>query len=146
MRVDLFGLGFETPNITFHLWSPWRCSSLEHRLFDAIKSLPGAEFEVMPDELRVHINTPANWKHAVQNLSRVLKGWQEEASDAGTERRQWRWLLESDVDASGYDMHGEKAAFWAYVRLILDRSGPGESEKGEDIDLNGFGICFAGLE
>ena len=29
-----------------------------------------------------------------------------------------------------------------YPRLSLDRGGPGESEKGEDIDLNGFGISI----
>jgi hypothetical protein len=73
-------------------------------------------------------------------MQRVLKGWQEEATDAGAERRSWRWLVEADVDANGYDLHGEKACFWAYVRLALDRGGPGEVEKGEDIDLNGFGI------
>ena len=48
--------------------------------------------------------------------------------------------IEADVDANGYDMQGEKAVFWAYLRLSLERGGPGESEKGEDIDLNGFGI------
>ena len=52
----------------------------------------------------------------------------------------WRWLIEGDVDASGYDHKGEKAAFWLFVRLALDRGGPGEPEKGEDVDLNGFGI------
>jgi hypothetical protein len=77
----------------------------------------------------------------VQNLSRVLKGWQEEATDGGKdERRSWRWLLEADTDASGYDMQGEKSSFWAYLRLSIDRGGPGEAEKGEDVDLNGFGV------
>ena len=80
------------------------------------------------------------WKAAVQGMERVLKGWQEEASEAGTDRRTWRWMLESDVDADGYDLNGEKACFWVYLRLALDRGGPGDSEKGEDIDLNGFGI------
>jgi len=144
MRVELYGLCFETPAVIFHLWSPWRCSSLEHRLFDAIKTIPGTQFETMPDELRVHLDSVANWKQAVQNLARVLKGWQEEATEAGTERRSWRWLLESDVDSNGYDMHGEKAAFWAYVRLSLERGGPSETEKAEDLDMSGFGICIAG--
>jgi len=49
-------------------------------------------------------------------------------------------LLEADTDASGYDMQGEKSSFWAYLRLSIDRGGPGEAEKGEDIDLNGFGV------
>ena len=147
MRVELFGLVMDTPGVTFHLWSPWRCSALEHRMFDAVKTVASAELEAAPDELQVHIDDPKGWKAAVQHLSRVLKGWQEEASDAGKEeRRSWRWLLEADVDPSGYDMQGEKASFWAYVRLSLDRGGPGENEKGEDIDLNGFGIRVWGIK
>jgi hypothetical protein len=95
----------------------------------------------VPDELRLHVTDAKGWRAAVQNLSRVLKGWQEEASDVGKdERRSWRWFLEADVDASGYDMAGEKASIWAFLRLSLDRGGPTEAEKGEDIDLNGFGV------
>ena len=121
--------------------SPWRCSALEHKLFDSLKSVPNATVEPGPDEVRLHITEPKSWKVALQHLSRVLKGWQEEASDVGREeRRVWRWLLEADVDASGYDMQGEKSSFWGYLRLSLDRGGPGEAEKGEDIDLNGFGV------
>lgn len=141
MRVDLFGLTMEAPAVTFYLWSPWRCSALEHKLFDAIKGVPGATLEQAPDEVRVHVAEPKGWRAAVQGLSRVLKGWQEEASDTGREeRRGWRWLMEADVDANGFDMQGERSSFWAYVRLSLDRGGPGEAEKGEDIDLNGFGV------
>ena len=141
MRVELFGLAMETPAVTVYLWSPWRCSFLEHKLFESLKALPNVTLEPGPDELRLNIADPKAWRTAVQGLSRVLKGWQEEASDAGKdERRSWRWLLEADVDASGYDMQGEKSAFWAYLRLSLDRGGPGEAEKGEDIDLNGFGV------
>lgn len=141
MRVDLFGLTMEAPGVTFYLWSPWRCAALEHKLFDAIRNVPNASVEEVADEVRVHVTDQKGWKAATQNLSRVLKGWQEEASDVGKdERRGWRWLLEADVDASGYDMQGEKASFWWYVRLSLDRGGPGDGEKGEDIDLNGFGL------
>ena len=147
MRVDLFGLMMDAPGVTFYLWSPWRCSLLEHKLFESLKTVPNATLEAAGDELRLHVADPKGWKAAVQGLSRVLKGWQEEASDGGKdERRSWRWLLEADVDASGYDMQGEKSAFWAYLRLSLDRGGPGEAEKGEDIDLNGFGICVWGSQ
>jgi hypothetical protein len=141
MRVDLFGLVMEAPGVTFYLWSPWRCSAIEHKLFDAIKAVPNASVEAMPDELRLHVTDAKGWRVAVQNISRVLKGWQEEAADAGKdERRGWRWFLEADVDAGGYDMNGEKASIWAFLRLSLDRGGPTEAEKGEDIDLNGFGV------
>jgi hypothetical protein len=147
MRVELFGLAMETPGVTVYLWSPWRCSFLEHKLFESLKTVPNVTLEPAPDELRLHVTDQKGWKAAVQNLSRVLKGWQEEASDAGKdERRAWRWLLEADVDASGYDMQGEKTSFWLYVRLQLDRGGPGEAEKGEDIDLNGFGIQVWGTK
>ena len=141
MRVDLFGLTMDTPGTTFYLWSPWRCSALEHKLFESLRAIPNASLEAAADEVRIHITDAKGWKAAVQNLSRVLKGWQEEASDGGKEeRRSWRWLLEADVDAAGYDMQGEKASFWAYLRLSLDRGGVGEADKGEDIDLNGFGV------
>jgi hypothetical protein len=50
------------------------------------------------------------------------------------------------VDASGYDHKGEKAAFWLFARLSLDRGGPSDPEKGEDVDLNGFGLCVWGLD
>ncbi|HXD87669.1 MAG TPA: hypothetical protein VN641_14330 [Urbifossiella sp.] len=147
MRVELFGLAMETPAATFYLWSPWRCSFLEHKLFDALKGVPGAELEPGPDELRLTMTDPKAWKVAVQSISRVMKGWQEEASDAGKEeRRAWRWLLEADVDAAGYDMQAEKSSFWAYLRLSLDRGGPNDGEKGEDIDLNGFGVQICGLK
>ncbi|MFY7953080.1 MAG: hypothetical protein ACOVT5_11285 [Armatimonadaceae bacterium] len=140
MLVDLYGLTMDAAGVTFHLWSPWRCSALEHRLFEAVKGVPGAEFETQPDELRVYVEDAKPWKAAVQGMERVLKGWQEEASEAGTDRRSWRWMIESDVDADGYDLHGERACFWVYLRLALDRGGPGDGEKGEDIDLNGIGI------
>ena len=147
MRIDFFGLTFDTPGVTFYIWSPWRATQLEHKLFEAVKEVPGAKLESDPDELRIEVTDPKGWKQAVQSLSRVLKGWQEEASDGGKEeRRGWRWLLEADVDANGYDMQGEKASFWAYLRLSLDRGGPGDGEKGEDIDLNGLGLCVWGTQ
>ena len=70
----------------------------------------------------------------------------EEGVDAGNEKRSWRWLLEGDVDADGFDHKGEKAAFWMFLRLGIDRGGPADGEKGEDVDLNGFGICVWGAE
>jgi hypothetical protein len=141
MRVDLFGLTMEAPGVTFYLWSPWRCAAIEHKLYESLKTVPNATLEAAPDELRLNVTEAKGWRVAVQNLSRVLKGWQEEASDAvKDERRSWRWLLEADTDASGYDMQGEKTSFWCYLRLSVDRGGPGEAEKGEDIDLNGFGV------
>ena len=144
MRIDLFGLWMEAPGVTFYLWSPWRCSLLERKNVRGAKAVPNASVEPGTDEVRLHITEQKSWKVAIQNLSRVLKGWQEEASDAAKdERRAWRWLLESDVDASGYDMQGERASFWAYVRLVIDRGGPGE-EKGEDLDMNGFGVQIWG--
>ena len=48
------------------------------------------------------------------------------------------------MDGAGYDLQGERASFWAYIRLALERGGPGEVDKGEDIDLNGFGIQIHG--
>lgn len=139
MRIEFYGLVFETPRVTFYLWSPWRATALEHRLFDAVKNVARAEPEQSADEIHLHVGDPKTWRSAVQAVVRVLKGWQEEA-DAGGERRSWRWLLEGDSDAGGYDHAGERASLWGFLRVGLDRGGPGEPEKGEDIDLEGFGL------
>lgn len=146
MQVELFGLTMEAPGISFYLWSPWRCSAIEHKLFESVSHLPNAPVDRQPDEHRIDISEPKSWRLAQQNMSRVLKGWQEEAVDSGTEKRSWRWLLEADVDGNGYDHKGEKSAFWLFLRLSLDRGSPGEPEKGEDVDLNGFGVCVWGAE
>jgi hypothetical protein len=139
MRVDLYGLAFEAPRVTFHLWSPWRASALEHRLFEAVKNVPRVDLEKAPDEWRLHVTDPKSWRAAVQAVARVLKGWQEEA-DPGSERRTWRWLVEGDTDDHGYEHTGDVASLWLLLRVSLDRGAPGEPDKGEDIDLEGFGV------
>ena len=143
MRVSLNGLAFETPCVTFYLWSPWRASALEHRLFDAVHSLPGAEADEAPDERRVHVTDPMTWEAALQGLARVVKGWQEDA-DPGGERRSWRWLLEGDTDADGFDTSGEPTSLWGLLQVSVSRGGPGEPDTGEDIDLEGFGFRIWG--
>jgi hypothetical protein len=143
MRVDFYGLAFETPRVTFYLWSPWRAAAIEHRLFEAIRNLPGTQVEEASDELRIALKDAKLVRLAVQAVARVLKGWQEEA-DPGSERRSWRWLLEADTDHNGYDHTGEPTSLWGFLRLSLDRGGPGEPEKGEDIELEGFGLQIVG--
>jgi len=143
MRFDLYGLTFETPHVTFYLWSPWRAAHLEHRLFDAIRNLPNAKVEDGPDELRIQVTDPKTNRAALQAVARVLKGWQEEA-ERGSERRTGRWLLEADTDDNGYDHTGETTSMWGFLRVSLERGGPGEPDKGEDIDLQGFGLQIAG--
>jgi|SRR5262245_1522549 len=147
MRVELYNLTFESPGVSFYLWSAWRCSALEHRLFEAVKSIPNVEFEPAPDELRLHLTEARAWKQALTAITRVLKGWQEEARDSsGEERRLWRWLVEADTDDHGYDHTGERASIWAFLRLSLERGNPDEAEKSEDIDLNGFGARIWGSD
>jgi hypothetical protein len=145
MQIEFFGLAFETPNVSVSLFSPWRSSALEHRLFEAVQSVPNVEPEAGPDERRVHLKDEKSWRAALQGLSRVLKGWQEEG-DPGSERRTWRWMLEGDVDNYGYDHTGEPSSLWIFLRLSVERGGPGEDDKGEDIDLDGFGIRIWGDE
>jgi hypothetical protein len=140
MRIELYGIAFDTPGVVFYLWSPWRCTAIEHRLFEAVKALDPEQLETTPEEVRWSMNDVRHWPKILQHCERILKGWQEEGSDAGTERRIWRWLLESDTDSDGYDHTGEKAGMWAFIRLTLDRAHMGEAEKSEDIDLNGFGL------
>ncbi|HLW67975.1 MAG TPA: hypothetical protein VKS79_21840 [Gemmataceae bacterium] len=139
MRAELYGLIFDTPAITFYLWSPWRASMLEHRLFEAIGHLPNVEIEQEGDEFRVHIDDGKTWRTALQNIERIMKGWQEEAG-SGEERRTWYWLIDGDTDAHGYDHAGERACLWAGIRICLDRSNPGESDKREDLDMESFGL------
>jgi hypothetical protein len=143
MRVEFYGLVFEAPQVTVHLWSPWRSSALEHRLFEAVGGVPRIVIENGPDERRIRITDPKTWKAALQAVARVLKGWQEEA-DPGSERRTWRWLLEADTDADGYEHTGEPTSLWSFIRVGLDRGGPGDPEKGEDLDLDGFGVRIWG--
>jgi hypothetical protein len=140
MRIDFFGLGFETPRVSFYLWSPWRASALEHRLFSTLAALPGMLLEKLPDESCLHLRDAKAWRGVLQAMSRVLKGWEEEASEAGSEKRSWRWLLETDIDADGYDHAGEAASMWGFLRVSVDRGSAAEPEKGEDIDLHGFGL------
>ncbi len=143
MQIDFYGLTFDTPGVTFYLWSPWRAAALEHRLYDAVAALPRAESEREADERRTHVIDPKTWRAALQAVARVLKGWQEEA-DPGSERRNWRWLLEGDCDPDGYDHAGEPLSLWAFLRASVERGGPGEPDKGEDIDLEGFGLRIWG--
>jgi hypothetical protein len=143
VRIDFYGLTFETPRVTFYLWSPWRASAIEHRLFEAVSKVPKVETETGPDERRVHITDPKSLRAAVQVIARVLKGWQEEA-DQGSERRSWRWLLEGDSDADGYDHTGELACLWGFLRLGLEHGGPSDGEKREDLDMEGFGMRIWG--
>ena len=72
-------------------------------------------------------------------MVRVLKGWQEEA-DASLERRAFRWLMEGDTDAHGYDAFGEPLSLWIYLQLGLDHRSPDAEDKGEEIDLEEFGL------
>ena len=143
MRIEFHGLVFETPQVTVHLWSPWRCAALEHKLFEAVGKLPRVETEEVPDEWRITIAEPKTWRLALQACARVLKGWQEDA-DPGAERRAWRWLLEGDTDDHGFDHAGEPLTLWGFLRVSIERGGPGEPDKGEDVDLQGFGVRIWG--
>ncbi len=143
MRIDFHGLVFDTPRISIYLWSPWRASALEHRLFDAVRQVIEEPPEEQPDELRLDVDEPKPWRAALQAMIRVLKGWQEDA-DAGRERRAFRWLLEGDCDSHGYDSLGEVVSLWLFLRLGLERGEPGEPDKGEEIELEGFGVRIWG--
>lgn len=143
MRVELHGLTFETPRVTFYLWTPWRASFLEHRLFEAICRAIDEEPESGPEELFAHIDDQRAWRSAHSAIVRVMKGWQEEAA-AGSERRHWRWLIEADTDPHGYDSYGEAVSLWLFLQVGIERGGIGEGEKPETFDLEGFGIRIWG--
>ena len=48
-------------------------------------------------EVRANVGDVKTWKQALTAVCRVLKGWQEEATDAGRERRAWRWSASKAV-------------------------------------------------
>lgn len=142
MQIDFYGLRFEASRVTCYLWTPWRAAALEHRLFNEVKQLAGVQLESTPEELRLQIADIKVWKEAILNMSRLLKGWQEEATDGGgKEQRVYRWLFEGDTDEHGYDHANELACLWVYLRVGLDRGDMGE-EPSEWIDLDGFGLRF----
>ena len=64
MRIEFHGLTFDTPQVTVHLWSPWRCSALEHRLFEVIGQVVQSEPESGADELRLvaGLRNPSVWR------------------------------------------------------------------------------------
>ena len=142
MQIEFFGLKFEASRITCTLGVPWRATALEHRLFNEVKQLPDVHLESTPDELRVQIADVKVWKQAMLNMSRLLKGWQEEATSAGKERRLYRWLLEGDTDEHGYDHANEVACLYIYLRVGLDRGDLEQEEPSEWIDLSAFGLQF----
>lgn len=139
MRVDFFGMAFETPCVSFYLWTPWRAALLEHKLFEAVAGLPGVRKEHTGEEFAAHLEDPKTVRTALTAIQRVIKGWQEEA-EMGSDRRTWRWLIDGDTNADGYDHNGEEFCLWGILRVSLDRGGVGEAEKGEDVDLEGFGM------
>lgn len=139
MHVDFYGIHLETPAVVVFLWSPWRASALEHRIFEAVAGLSGVKIDKEPDEIRVHIADSKTWRLALNGMCRVLKGWQEEA-EQGRERRAWRWLLEGDVDDHGYDHAGEPAGLWAFLQLGLERGNFEDPEKAETVDLAAIGL------
>ena len=139
MLVDFYGIGVETPGAVIHLWSPWRATALELRIYEAVVGISGIKTEKDSDEIRLHIKDAKVWKQALNAMCRVLKGWQEDA-EQGRERRSWRWLIEADVDDHGYDHAGEPAGLWAFLQLGLERGSFEDPEKIESVDLNAIGI------
>jgi hypothetical protein len=140
MHIDMYGLRFEASRITCYLWTPWRAAAIEHRLFNEVKQLSGVALETTPEELRVQLTDEKTWKLALTNMSRLLKGWQEEATGIGKERRAYRWLFEGDTDEHGYDHTNEVASLWIYLRLGVEQGDMSDEEPGEWIDMNGFGL------
>jgi hypothetical protein len=142
MQINFYGFQFEASRVTCYLWTPWRAAALEHRLFNEVKQLPGVHIESTLDELRVQIADVKAWQQGLVNMSRLLKGWQEEATGAGKERRLYRWLFEADTDEHGYDHANEVASLWVYLRAGLDHGEFEADEPSEWIDLQNFGMRF----
>ena len=135
---EFYGLAFETPRVIFHLWSPWRATALEHRLFEAVRLLPRTELEEAPDERRLLIPTPrpAGWRSGPLPRAQGLAG------GGRPRQRTPRLALAAGGRHRRRRLRPQRRAgqLWGFLRLGLDRGGLGEPEKGEDIDLDGFGL------
>jgi hypothetical protein len=140
MLIDFYGQRFEVSRVICYLWSPWRASAIEHRLFNEIKQLPGVHLEQQHDEMRVNVTDEKTFNQALVNMSRLLKGWQEEATGVGKEKRSYRWLMEGDTDEHGYDHTGDIACMWIYLRAGIERGDFDDGEPTEWVDLHGFGL------
>jgi hypothetical protein len=140
MLIDFYGQRFEVSRVICYLWSPWRASAIEHRLFNEIKQLPGVHLEQQHDEMRVNVTDEKTFNQALVNMSRLLKGWQEEATGVGKEKRSYRWLIEGDTDEHGYDHTGDIACMWIYLRAGIERGDFDDGEPTEWVDLHGFGL------
>jgi hypothetical protein len=141
MKINFHGMLFEPSRVSFYLWSPWRATALEHRLYSAVRKLANIVVQTEGHEEHIDVLDEDVWEQAFLAMNRVLLGWQEDA-DAAEERRSWRWVLEGNTDNHGFDHTGQPAGVWWFLRLALDQGGPAEPEKGEDIDLHSFGIRF----
>ena len=73
MRIDFYGVAFETPSVTIHLWSPWRAAELEHRLFQAVRDLPRVQAEKASDEWRLELRDPKSWKGPASRRTRAQR-------------------------------------------------------------------------
>ena len=105
-----------------------------------MKQLAGVHLESTLEELRVQIADGKTFKQGLSSMSRLLKGWQEEAAGVSKERRVYRWLIEGDTDEHGYDHSNEVACLWIYLRVGLDRGDLEVDEPSEWIDMNGIGF------
>lgn len=141
MHISFYGLRLQVERISVALWSPWRSSKLEHRLFDSVRKLPNVRPEPARDEEVLVISDELTWEAALQGMIRILKGWQEDAAP-GSEKRHWRWFVEGDSDAYGYDHGNEPFTLWVYLRLLVEQGMPSEDYKVEEIELGGLNIRF----
>ncbi len=142
MQISLYSIKFIAQDITIYLWSPWRATALEHRLFDVCRNLPACKVEEEPDEWRIQLKDQASWQKIVQIIARVLDGWKEEANEIGREHRSWYWVIEAETDRNGYDSEGEPSSVWAYIQLGIEEGNPGEEKSSETLTLDGLSFRF----
>lgn len=145
MKINVGGICLETPKVIVFLKSPWRANALEHKLFESVSTLKGLKAEEVQDELRITLKDEEKFQTVLENWTRILKGWQEDAV-LGMEHRAWCWLFEGDTDADGYDHHGTPASLWMLVRVIIEHAEMNpDVPKLEHIDLESFGIEIKNL-
>lgn len=139
MEITFYQFCITTQKIAIHLYSCWRASQLEHKLFDSARTIVGKEPDRKDDSLVLTITAESTWNQLFQNWVRILKGWEEDAVP-GDERRRWRWVIEGDTDHYGYNHNGDNFALWVFLRTSIEHGEANAAESIDEFDLDALGI------
>ena len=135
--------GSKPPASPAILWSPWRATALEHRLFNEVKQLPGVHLESTPDEHaradRRRQGMEASHAQHVAAAQRLAGGSRRRRQGTPrlslAHRRRHRRARLRSRQRNRLAFGSTCASAW--TAAIID-----DAEPSEWIDLSGFGLRF----